>query len=431
MSSDLRSEQPESDRNEQTTRSLRSHRLPAAVYVLSAVNACIGIGYGIAAPVIPVLATSFDVSNTAATMVVSLYAATRVVLAPVAAQLALRIPPGVLMSSALVVTAVTSICAGLADSFLGLLLWRGLGGGGTAVTTVAGQAMLYRVAPPAAIGRSSSLFHTGFLVGGILGPLIGGLLAGWHLEAPLVAYGVLLLVGAVIAATRLRSPRTATEVSGSAWRFVQHESMSIREAVADLRYRVVLVVNFAIAWIGNGLRFTVVPLYVAVVLDRGPIWTGSGLLMAGVVQFALVMPAGRIADRRGARLPLLIGSAMAVVAVLLMMPVLGIAGFLAAMAVLGMSSALTTPAASAMLGQVLTGRGGPPLAGHQMVFDVATIFAPLACGVLSDQVGFASAFGLSAVVGVCAFAAVLFTPQPDPRATSPERTPSPVRPQPE
>lgn len=418
MSSEVCSERPEADDIERTTRSPGSQRLPTAVYVLAAVNACIGIGYGIAAPVIPVLATSFDVSNTAATMVVSLYAATRVVLAPVAARLALRIPPAVLMSCALVVTAVTSICAGLADSFLGLLLWRGLGGGGTAVTTVAGQAMLYRVAPQDAIGRSSSLFHTGFLVGGILGPLIGGVLAGWHMEAPLVAYGVLLLVGAVIAATRLRSPRTATEVAGSAWRFVQHESMSIREAASDLRYRVVLVVNFAIAWIGNGLRFTVVPLYVAVVLDRGPIWTGSGLLVAGVVQFALVLPAGRIADRRSARLPLLIGSAMAVISVLLMMPVFGIAGFLAAMAVLGMSSALTTPAASAMLGKVLTGRGGPPLAGYQMVFDIATIFAPLVCGLLSDQLGFASAFGLSAVVGLCAFAAVLFMPSPQQTAAA-------------
>lgn len=362
MSSDLRSEQPESDRNERTTRSLKSKRLPTAVYVLSAVNACIGIGYGIAAPVIPVLATSFEVSNTAATMVVSLYAATRVVLAPVAARLALRIPTAVLISCALVVTAVTSICAGLAESFLGLLLWRGLGGGGTAVTTVAGQAMLYRVAPRDALGRSSSLFHTGFLVGGILGPLIGGVLAGWHMEAPLVAYGLLLLVGAVIAATRLRSPSMAPEAAGSAWRFVQHESMSVREAVTDLGYRVVLVVNFAHAWIGNGLRFTILPLYVAVVLDRGPIWTGSGLLVAGVV--------------------------------------------------LGMSSALTTPAASAVLGEVLSGRGGPPLAGYQMVFDVATIFAPLVCGLLSDQLGFSSAFGLSAVVGLCAFASVLFMPSP-------------------
>lgn len=412
MSSDLRSEQPGPSGIERIPRSHGSRRLPTAVYVLSAVNACIGIGYGIAAPVIPVLATSFEVSNTAATMVVSLYAATRVVLAPVAARLALRVPTAVLMSCALVVTAVTSICAGLAESFLGLLLWRGLGGGGTAVTTVAGQAMLYRVAPRDALGRSSSLFHTGFLVGGILGPLIGGVLAGWHMEAPLVAYGLLLLVGAVIAATRLRSPNMATEAAGSAWRFVQHESMSIREAVTDLRYRVVLVVNFALAWIGNGLRFTILPLYVAVVLDRGPIWTGSGLLVAGVVQFALVMPAGRFTDRRSARLPLLIGCAMAVVAVLLMMPVFGIAGFLAAMAVLGMSSALTTPAASAVLGQVLAGRGGPPLAGYQMVFDVATIFAPLVCGLLSDQLGFSSAYGLSAVVGLCAFASVLFMPSP-------------------
>ena len=42
-------------------------------------------------------------------------------------------------------------------------------------------------------GRASGLFSGRFLVGGISGPAVGGLLAAWSLRAPFFVYGGMLI----------------------------------------------------------------------------------------------------------------------------------------------------------------------------------------------------------------------------------------------
>src|SRR5690606_20490216 len=58
-------------------------RLPADVWVLVVAAFAVAIGYGLVAPVLPQYAQSFDVSVTAASVVVSAFAFFRLVFAPV------------------------------------------------------------------------------------------------------------------------------------------------------------------------------------------------------------------------------------------------------------------------------------------------------------------------------------------------------------
>ncbi|MCE0766868.1 MFS transporter [Pseudonocardia kujensis] len=288
--------------------------VPVAVVVLAGVNVCIGLGYGIAAPVIPLLAAAFDVSDLAASGVVSAYALARIVAAPPASRLAARASPAPVMAVPMAVTAVTSLLAGMAGSFTGLLMWRALGGAATVVTSVAGQTLLYRVAPAGARGRATAVFHGGFLAGGLAGPLVGGVIAGVSL-APLLVYGGLLLLGGVLAAVLLgRARRASTPEDGDA----ASMSMSLREAWADRRFRVAVLTQFANAWVGNGLRFTVIPLFVAAVLGLGPVWTGLGLLLAGTTQVLVAPVSGRLTDSWSRRGPLVLGGLAAGASALLL-----------------------------------------------------------------------------------------------------------------
>src|SRR2546429_6180769 len=79
---------------------------------------------------------------------------------------------------------------------------------GSAMFSVSAKAQLLSSVPAGQRGRASGLFSGGFLLGGISGPAVGGLVAAWSLRAPFFIYGALLVVPAVIAAVVLRdAPR--------------------------------------------------------------------------------------------------------------------------------------------------------------------------------------------------------------------------------
>jgi MFS family permease len=377
--------------------------VPVAVAVLAGVNVCIGLGYGIAAPVIPLLASAFHVSDLAASGVVSAYALARIVAAPWASRLAARVSPAPVMAVAMGITAVTSLLGGLAGSFEGLLVWRAIGGAATVFTSVAGQTLLYRVAPADGRGRATATFHAGFMAGGLLGPLVGGLIAEVSLAAPLIVYGGLLLVGGTLAAvllTRLRRD-SPSEVPVAA------AEIGLREAWADRRFGIAVATQFANAWVGNGLRFTVIPLFVAGVLHRDPLWTGVGLLLAGAVQVLCAPVSGRLVDGWSRRWPLAIGGLVSCGSALMLALDESLVGYLLAMLLSGVAASLGTVAGGALLGDVLAGRSGTPIAWYQMAFDVAGVVAPLASGAVAASMSYSAAFAVAAVVSLGSVATVL------------------------
>src|SRR6478672_5796239 len=180
------------------------HDLPPEVAILSAVAFTVALGFGIVAPAIPAFARQFGVSVAAAAGVISVFALMRVVGALPSGRLVDRFgEPGV-MAAGIAVVAVSSILAGFSDSFTELVVLRGSGGVGSAMFSISAQALLLGTVPGDQRGRASGLFSGGFLLGGISGPAVGGLVAAWSLRAPFFIYGGLLVVPAILSAVVLR-----------------------------------------------------------------------------------------------------------------------------------------------------------------------------------------------------------------------------------
>jgi MFS family permease len=148
-----------------------------------------------------------------------------------------------------------------------------------------------------------------------------------------------------------------------------------------------------------------VPLFVVEALHEGAKWTGVGFLLASLTQVVGLSVAGRFVDRTGRRPAMIIGTSVAGAALALLALTSSLPLFLVAMTVLGGGGAFVSTAPGAVVGDIMTGRGGRVVAVFQMASDAGVITGPLAAGWLADQWSFSAAFAACAVV---LFAAMVF-----------------------
>lgn len=397
--------------------------LPPEVAALSAVAFCVALGFGILAPALPVFARQFDVTNLQASAVISAFALVRFVTAPIAGGLVDRIGERSTMAAGLLIVAVSSAAAGLSQDYMQLVVLRGVGGFGSAMFTVSAMALLLRVVESDQRGRASAAFQGGFLLGGVAGPAVGGIVVAWSIRAPFFVYaGTLLLATAVALVFLARSRLLEREhlvANGAEKRLEQ-----LRSALRDPAYRAALAVNLVAGFVVFGMRSSAIPLFVTEGLQRGASLTGIGFLVAAGVQAVLLLPAGRMADTTGRRRALLIGTIGTGIGMLVLTAadaavngwgqaaLWGTALFLLSMAIQGAAGAFLGSAPAAVIGDIMGGRrGGIVVATFQMMSDIGAIVGPLVAGVLIDTLDFDWAFAAGAAVTFAAVTLVVLMPE--------------------
>jgi MFS family permease len=354
----------------------------------------IALGFGLVAPVLPQFATTFDVGATAAAVIVSIFAFMRLVFAPAGGQLIVRFGErSVYVSGLLIVAASTAACA-FAQNYWQLLIFRGLGGAGSVMFTVAAMGLLIRLAPPERRGQVSGAYASAFLIGSVLGPVAGGLLAGFGLRVPFLVYAAALLLAAVVVRTMLTVTNQKDDEPGHA------PAMTLKEAIRDSAYRAAVFSSFGNGWVTFGVRMATIPLFATAVLQSRPETAAWALAVFAMGNALALTFSGRLSDSWG-RKPLLIPGLVITGAAT---GVIGITGdlvaFLAASAVAGFGSGLLGPAQQAAVADVI-GRdrsGGRVLAVFQMAADTGAIIGPVVAGLLADQLGYGWAFGITGAV---------------------------------
>lgn len=412
--------------------------MPREVPILAGVAFAVAVGFGIVAPIIPVFAQSFGVSRAAAAAVVSAFAFMRLLSALGAGRIVDRLGERRVLAVGIGVVAVSSALAGLAQSYAQLLVLRGIGGVGSAMFTVAAYSLLLRSAPSEQRGQATGLFTGGFLVGGITGPALGGLISEVSLRAPFFLYaGTLAVAGAIGLFLLPRPEKSATAGAGGS-------SASLRSAFRSRAYRAALAAQFADSWSVLGVRAALVPLFVTESAAEGGLglsrsWVGIGFGLVAALNAGVLLPAGRFADRVGRRPVLLAGTGVSTLGMALLASAGGLPTYLVSLVVLGFGSGLLHVAPGAMVGDTVTalpdapvpapvpatprtdeppigtppkaGRGGTVVAAFQMTGDLGSVLGPVIAGRLADGVGFGAAFGVTAgVIGV-ALAFAVFAPE--------------------
>jgi MFS family permease len=286
--------------------------------------------------------------------------------------------------------------------------------------TVAETALIIRLAPPGLRGRAAGACATGFLMGTIAGPVLGGPLAAVSLRAPFLVYAALLGVAAVTAAGLLGDrPRNASPSEPDTG------TVTFTTAVAHPTFRAALVADFLNGWTVYGVRLALVPLFVAESLHRSSAWAGVALTAFALGTGTCLQLGGRWSDRSGRRAPVLLGSAIVAVTGLALGFCTSVVALVVISLLAGAGTGLMTPPVTAAVADVIAagGRdvhGGTAVAGFQMVGDAGAVVGPVMAGVVVERAGYTAGFATTAVIAMMAFLCWLRTPEtrPHPRSSS-------------
>jgi MFS family permease len=386
--------------------------LPRETFVLALVAFCVALGFGIVVPAVPLFALQFGVGPTAAGAVVSAFALMRLLSGIGGGRLVDRAGERVALIVGIVVVAVSSLFAGLAVNYPQLLVFRAIGGIGSAIFTIASTSLLLRVASAAQRGQTQSVYRGGFLLGGIIGPAFGGAVIGISLRAPFFLYTGTLALAALVAITMLpRAPVReqpaqvslgVAEESAAPEVVVPAPRTTLKTALSKPAYQAALAGNFAVGFSVLGVRSTVVPLLVVQKLDLAPGWIGAAFVVAALVQGVLLLPAGKAVDEIGRRPMLIAGGFLTAASLVVLAIVTGPVTLLLAMGLFAIGAAVMGVAPAAILGDVLEGKGGTAVAVWQMASDLGSVIGPVAAGLLIDHGSFGTSLVVSAVVvGAC------------------------------
>jgi MFS family permease len=273
--------------------------------------------------------------------------------------------------------------------------------------SVAASSVILRAVSDDQRGQAQSVYQGSFIVGGMAGPAIGGLLSIISLRAPFFVYSILLFCSGVVALFFLKGESIgANKKNDSA-----EPSTTIQEALAMPAYRIALVLAFIGTWVFFGMRASILPVFVTEELNSTTAVVGYGFAISAIVQGAILLKAGRFSDEKGRRAASIIGANIVFVGVLILTFAVNAWMFLLSMIILGFGGAFLSTTPASMVGDVIKGRGGKVIAIFQMAGDAGMIFGPIIIGWISDVYSYRTAFGFSAAIFLIALALVYKIPE--------------------
>lgn len=352
------------------------------------------IGLGAVFPILPLFARSFGVSYAATGLMMSGFGLTRLGADIAAGSIVDRYGERRMGALGL---AWIAVCAGLtaiAPSYpIAVLTWS-IGGLGSAVMFAATYGYLLKSVPQPAMARTLGVFYGSFNAGIIAGGVFGGIVAGrFGLAAPLVCYAGLLVLAAAILHLRMPATLPGSRTDGDV-----PAPAKVRDLLRRRTFVAVLATNFAYLWFVSAVFDTLVPLFGKDELGMSTTAIGSIFAVAIATEFAVLYPAGALADRHGGKavvVPSLAGLAVAVAILGYMPTALALA---MAMGVVGIASGFAGVPPAAMLAEVVpSGSSGLGVGVFRFAGDLAFVIGPTAVAASAGAFGFQSAFVIAAL----------------------------------
>jgi MFS family permease len=369
--------------------------LPREVYVLSVVAFFVALGYGMIIPAIPLFAKTFEVNNAQIGAIISAFALARFAMGLPAGKLIDLFGERRVQTTGLLIVAISTFASGLANSYWQLLTYRALGGIGSVMFSVSASSLLMRSVDDSIRGRAQSTFNGGFLIGGIAGPAVGGILSVISLRVPFFVYAFTLVCAAFVTSFFLSEKRLGKSIKNKQ---DPEDRILLKDALKSYPYLAAMAISFLTNWVLFGLRNSILPLFAQENLGVSNATLGFGFTVAAIVQGIALVYVGKLSDFRGRKFALMIGSFTLLSGVATIIISSNWWYYMLAMVLFGIGGAFEGTGASAVVGDLFGGKGGRVIALFQMAGDFGNIVSPVLLGWLVDAHSYRPAFIATAAV---------------------------------
>ncbi|MFX1260825.1 MAG: MFS transporter [Promethearchaeota archaeon] len=369
------------------------------VWMLALSLSILQVGFGIVTPIFPFYIVELGVGATELGVLAASFALTRILLAGPLGGLSDRVGRKRVLLAALAGFAVSNVIYALANGILVMIIARALEGGISAGFYPAANAFVSDMTTPENRGTAMGYLSMGNMVGFVVGPSLGGVLAEFlGIRLPFVAAAAASLVTLAVMNHIVREPEHQTFRSELERHRVPVREVLSKNAKAYSALGVTMFSNmFAIGILEVAFMLDAVQRYAFTPLEIGSFFGILGLIVIiGNLGF------GKISDRIGRKWLITTGSVVAALSLYMFMNATGTMDFYLAGAILGIAVSMRGPTTQAMIADLSDVRAyGSVMGTFGAISNSAYVIGPILGGVMFDTSGDSiSALGLTVVVSI-------------------------------
>ncbi|MHA2384815.1 MAG: MFS transporter [Candidatus Thorarchaeota archaeon] len=373
------------------------------VWMLALSLSILQIGFGIVTPIFPFYIVELGVGATELGVLAASFALTRILLAGPLGGLSDRVGRKRVLLAALAGFAVSNLIYAYASTIIVMIIARALEGGISAGFYPAANAFVSDMTTPENRGTAMGYLSMGNMVGFVVGPALGGVLAEFlGIRLPFVIAAAASLVTLVILNLIVHEPERRSSLAELGKDRIPVREVFSRNAKAYSALGITMFANmFAIGILEVAFMLDAVQRYAFSPLEIGLFF---GIL--GVIVIIGNIGFGKMSDRIGRKWLITIGSLVAALSLYFFMIASGDMEFYLAGAVLGVAISMRGPTIQAMIADLSDARAyGSVMGTFGAISNSAYVVGPILGGVLFDTSGNSiSALGLTVVVSVASAA---------------------------
>jgi multidrug resistance protein len=356
------------------------------------------IGFGIIIPLLPFYTQTLQAGSAALGVLVASFALMQFFFSPVLGRLSDKVGRRPVLLISILVSTLSYVIFGFADSFLLLLLSRVIAG--IATETAVAQAYIADITSAkdraSGIGKVTAAHGAGF----IIGPAIGGILIVYGFWAPGFAAAFLTLINLLFVLFFLPESNRNNRLSKAIEPTSKNSSTNkMWDALKKPVISSVLVIHF-IVFLAFAAIPVIVPLLGISYFALGATEMAYIFIYIGVVQILLQsVIIGRLARKFGEETLIVIGPLLMIVGIFLMPLVPNILVFLASITMLASGSGIMRTVVPSFLSRLTAAdEQGGILGVASSILSIATVPGPLIGGFLFEVAGATTAFFASSAI---------------------------------
>jgi DHA1 family multidrug resistance protein-like MFS transporter len=352
--------------------------------ILSFTLVVIMLGFGMVIPIMPFYIESMGASGLQLGLLVASYGVMRLIFAPLWGSLSDRVGRKPILLIGVFGNGLTLLLFGLSTQLWMLFLARSLSGVLSSATSPTTMAYISDSTSEEDRGGGMGMLGAAVGLGTVIGPGLGGWLAGESLARPFYIAAALSVVSLLLILFLLPEslPPEARQASGNKKTFLPMRQMW---AAISSPLGILLVMAFLVAFSGT-IFYAIFGLYALEKFGYGTGQVGTILMVVGLVS-ALTqgLMTGPLTKRWGEALVIKLSLLATSIGFLIMIPVNSFVTVLLTTGIFILATSLLTPAVSALTSKWVTMDQGVTMGLSNSFMSLGRIFGPLFAGFLFDQ----------------------------------------------